>query len=214
MKNKKFFLLAGAFVLVLVLAAVGYRALSDWYEPGTAQSGIPQEHPQQSEAESPEVAEDTEEVEQEPIAAPDFTVLDGEGNEVHLSDFAGKPVVINFWATWCGPCKSELPAFDEMYQTYGEDMVFLMLNVTDGGRDTVDSVKAFVEENGFSFPVYYDTTLMASAMYGASSIPLTVFILPDGTLAGGYRGAISGETLEQSIQIVLSMSQTTEKAAE
>jgi len=212
MKNKKFFLLAGAFVLVLVLAAVGYRALSDRYEPGTAQSGIPQEQPQQSEA--PEVAEDTEEVEQEPIIAPDFTVLDKEGNEVHLSDFAGKPVVINFWATWCGPCKSELPAFDEMYQTYGEDMVFLMLNVTDGGRDTVDSVKAFVEENGFSFPVYYDTTLMASAMYGASSIPLTVFILPDGTLAGGYRGAISGETLEQSIQIVLSMSETTEKAAE
>jgi len=71
-----------------------------------------------------------------------------------------------------------------------------------------------VEENGFSFPVYYDTELMASAMYGASSIPLTVFILPDGTLAGGYRGAISGETLEQSIQIVLSMSETTEKAAE
>jgi len=214
MKNKKFFLLAGVFVLVLVLAAVGYRSLSAQYEPEGAQSGVAQEQPQQSESESPEVAEDTEEVEQEPIAAPDFTVLDGEGNEVHLSDFAGKPVVINFWATWCGPCKSELPAFDEMYQTYGEDMVFLMLNVTDGSRDTVDSVKAFVGENGFSFPVYYDTTLMASAMYGASSIPLTVFILPDGTLAGGYRGAISGETLEQSIQIVLSMAEMSEKAAE
>lgn len=212
MKNKKFFLLAGAFVLVLVLAAVGYRSLSAQYEPEGVQNGGVQERPQQSE--TPEVAEDTEKVEQEPIMAPDFTVLDGEGNEVNLSDFAGKPVVINFWATWCGPCKSELPAFDEMYQAYGEDIVFMMLNVTDGSRDTVEGVKDFVEENGFSFPVYYDTELMAAAMYGASSIPLTVFILPDGTLAGGYRGAISGETLEQSIQIVLSMAEMSEKVAE
>ena len=219
MNNKKFFLLAGVFVLVLVLAAAGYRSLSGQYEPEGAQSGVLQEQPQQSETpeeagDTPEVAEDTEEVEQEPVMAPDFTVLDGEGKEVKLSDFAGKPVVLNFWATWCGPCKSELPAFDEMYQTYGEDIVFMMLNVTDGSRDTVDSVKAFVEENGFSFPVYYDTQMMAASLYGAYSIPLTAFILPDGTLAGGYRGAISGETLEESIQIVLSMAEMSEKAAE
>ena len=86
MKNKKFFLLAGVFALVLALAAVGYRSLSARYEPEGAQSGISQEQPSQNE--TPEVTEDTEKVEQEPIMAPDFTVLDGEGNEVKLSDFA------------------------------------------------------------------------------------------------------------------------------
>ena len=193
--NKKFLLLAAALAGVLILAAVGYRQLSDNYTP--QQAPIPEE-PVYSETQ-----DEAQETEPTVIEAPDFTVLDSDGAEVCLSDYAGIPVVLNFWATWCGPCKSELPAFENMYTKYGEDVVFLMINLTDGARDTLDSAKAFIEENNYTFPVYFDTTLTAAQTYGAYSIPLTVFILPDGTLAGGYQGAINEALLEEAIQIIL-----------
>lgn len=240
--NKRFFLLAGVFVLVLVLATVGYRALSRQYKPenggvtAVPSQEEPAAEPEEAAPAEPEQTEneptetESEEVEPEepasgetapeeteppePIMAPDFMVVDGDGNEVYLSDFAGKPVVINIWATWCDPCKWELPGFQEMYEAYGEDMVFMMINTADDFRDSVEGVEAFAEENGYSFPIYYDTADMAAYLYGASSIPLTVFVLPDGTLAGGYRGAIDGDTLEQSIQIVLDLAETSEKVTE
>lgn len=196
--NKKFFLLAGLFAAILIVAAVGYRWLSARYTP---KEPVLEEEPVYTETQ-----EEAQETEPTVVEAPDFTVLNDEGAEVHLSDYAGMPVVINFWATWCGPCKSELPAFEAMYAEYGEDMVFLMVNVTDGARDTIDGAKAFIEENSYTFPVYFDTTLSAAQTYGAYSIPLTVFVLADGTLAGGYRGAISEDLLKEAIEITLAAS--------
>ena len=193
-EKKRLLILIGVLAVVLVLAAAGYRYLSQQYEP-----------------EQPQVTVQEETTEEEPaeelVMAPDFTVFTEDGEEVRLSDYAGKPVVINFWATWCGPCKSELPAFDRMYAAYGEEIQFLMVNLTDGQRETVEGVGTFLEENGYTFPVFYDTDYSGAMAYGASSIPLTVFVLADGTLAGGYRGAITEEVLEQSIQIVLEASE-------
>lgn len=191
--NKRLIVLIAVLAAVLLLAGVGYRWLSGRYEPEAPQLTVQEETEKE---ESPE----------ERVIAPDFTVLNDDGEEVRLSDFAGKPVVINIWATWCGPCRSELPAFEQMYEAYGEDIEFLMVNATDGAQETVEGVKAFIEESGYDFPVYYDTEFSASMAYGASSIPLTVFVLADGTLAGGYRGAITEEVLEESIQIVLEAS--------
>ena len=190
--NKGFFMLIVVLAAVLVLAGVGYRYLSQQYEPETPQVTVQEET--------------TEETPEELVAAPDFTVFTVDGEEVHLADYAGKPAVINFWATWCGPCRSELPAFERMYAAYGEEIQFLMVNLTDGQRETVEGVEAFLEENGYTFPVFYDTEYSGAIAYGASSIPMTVFVLADGTLAGGYRGAITEEVLEQSIQIVLKVS--------
>ena len=191
--NKSLIVLIAVLAAVLLLAGVGYRWLTARYVPETPQMAVQEE----TEKETPE---------EERVIAPDFTVLNGDGEEIRLSDFAGKPVVINIWATWCGPCKSELPAFERMYEAYGEEIEFLMVNATDGAQETMEGVKAFVEENGYSFPVYYDTEFSASMAYGATAIPLTVFVLADGTLAGGYRGAITEETLEESIKIVLEAS--------
>lgn len=193
--NKKFLILVLSLAAVLLVAAVAYRQLSADYTP-------PQD-PQPEEPAFTETQDEAQEVEPEAIDAPDFIVLDGGGNEVRLSDYAGMPVVLNFWATWCGPCKSELPAFENMYAEYGDDVAFLIINLTDGARDTIDGATSFVEENGYTFPVLFDTTLLAAQTYGAYSIPLTVFVFPDGTLAGGYQGAIPEELLEAGIQLIL-----------
>ena len=93
--------------------------------------------------------------------APDFTVINNNGDEVKLSDYIGKLVVVNFWATWCGPCASELPAFDNAYEKYKDEVEFLMVNLTDGYSETVDKVKKYVKDNGYTFPVYYDTKYSA-----------------------------------------------------
>ena len=103
--------------------------------------------------------------------APDFTVQDGEGNSVKLSDFFGKPIVLNFWASWCPPCKAELPDFEDACKKYDGEVVFLMVNMTDNQMETVEVAKAFVAEQGYTFPVYFDTQYEAAYLYGLSSIP-------------------------------------------
>ena len=114
------------------------------------------------------------------MMAPDFTVLDESGNEVSLSDFVGKPVVLNFWASWCGPCKVEMPDFNEAYLEYQDDIHFLMVNLTDGSRETMETALNHVEEQGYSFPIYYDTESDAAITYSIRSIPTTYFIDANG----------------------------------
>ena len=89
--------------------------------------------------------------------ANDFTVINNEGESVSLSDFFGKPIIVNFWASWCGPCKMELPEFEKAYKTYGEEIEFLMVNLTDEYGETVESVKKFTKDNKYNFPLYFDT---------------------------------------------------------
>ena len=135
--------------------------------------------------------------------APDFTVLDKDGNTVRLSDKFGKPVVINFWATWCPPCKQELPDFDKLCKEYGDRVVFMMVNLTDGYRDTVDGTKRFVSGKGYTFPVYFDTKDNAASAYNVSSIPQTTFIDAKGNIYTTRIGAMSEATLRSYLNALL-----------
>ncbi len=136
-------------------------------------------------------------------AAPDFTVYDASGNQVKLSDYLGKPIVLNFWASWCGPCKSEMPGFENMYQKYGEQVQFLMVNLTDGSSETVESASAFVSDNGYTFPVFYDSDSDGAYTYGVYSIPTTYLINTKGELAAYSIGAVSETALENAIAMIL-----------
>ncbi len=131
---------------------------------------------------------------------PDFTVYTEDKKAVTLYEKLSKPTVVNFWATWCPPCQSEMPAFNELYKEYGDDIEFMMINLTDGQRDTVANVKTFITENGYDFPVYYDMDMNASATYGVSSIPMTVFIDSDGNLISYKVGAISEDDLKAQLE--------------
>lgn len=143
------------------------------------------------------------ETETEIIQAPDFTVQDMDGNDVKLSDMFGKPIVLNFWASWCEPCKNEMPEFEEVYKERKDDVIFMMVNMTDGKRETLTSAKNHIEEKEFTFPVYFDMTQEVMYTYSVWSLPTTYFIDADGNLVTGARGQIDKKTLEYGISLIM-----------
>lgn len=190
MKNKRILIiLVLVFALLLGGASVLYSRLSNSVESE-----------QLAQTEDAPEAENTEE--KKPIIAPDFTVYDIEGNEVHLSDYLGTPVVLNFWASWCGPCKMEMPHFEEKSKALAGEVQFLMVNVTDGGRETVETASSFIAGEGYTFPVFYDTAYSASAAYGAYSLPTTIFINAEGHAIAQAVGAIDSATLQKGIDMI------------
>ena len=133
--------------------------------------------------------------------APNFTIYDGNGNAVRLSDFKGKPVILNFWASWCTPCKKEMPDFNEKYLEYGDEIQFLMIDFAKD--DNIEDAKAYVAEMEFAFPIYFDTYGDAAKTYGVIGFPTTVFIDSDGYIMDSYRGTISEERLLSGINKIL-----------
>ncbi len=199
MKNKKLLLiLCLAFALLLAVAGVLYKTLGDTVES---------EQILYTEATPAPAGEESEtESESSSIPAPDFTAYNAEGEAVKLSDFKGKPVILNFWASWCGYCVTEMPEFQAVYEKYGEDIQFIMLNCTDGSQETMDSANAFLADKDYSFPVFYDKDLEGTYAYSAYSLPQTYLIDAEGNALGVARGAITGEALERAIGDLFGMS--------
>ena len=132
--------------------------------------------------------------------APDFFVTDKDGNTVYLSDGYGKPAVVNFWATWCPYCVQELPVFEQYYKLYGDRVNFMIIDLTDGYRETKQVADAYIAKYGYTFPVYYDDSFSASDSYGIYNIPVTMFIDAEGNFASGYIGVLNEAAFRLEIE--------------
>ncbi len=188
------------FIIAFALVIVGASLLYNKFSKENAPENLITYEEKEGELENGEN-------EKEEFMAPDFTVYDNEGNAVKLSDLKGKPVVLNFWASWCPPCKSEMPDFNEKYLELGEDVHFMMVNLTDGYQETKASAEKFLATTDYTFPVYFDTDLDGTYTYGISSVPQTFFIDENGVLVTMAQGAISGDILQKGIDYIYEKSE-------
>ncbi len=122
--------------------------------------------------------------------APPLTVIDREGNPVSLADLRGKAVFLNFWASWCPPCRTEMPEIQRLAADLPEDAVILAVNVTTQERSP-DAVWAFLDEAGYTFPVGLDLSGQASRDYLVVSLPTSLFINRDGVITARINGPLS-----------------------
>ena len=203
MKDRKtLVLLVLAFAIVLAGAYLLYDRLGSQYAPdqlAVESTPVPADTAESTAAQSG-TQQTAEDAAAESAAAPDFTAYDADGNAVQLSDYFGKPLVLNFWASWCGPCKSEMPAFQQAYEQ--EDGVqFLLVNMT-GGRETQADAEALLEEEGYTFPVLFDLDLDAAMTYGVTALPTTYFLDAEGNLVAWAQGAINEQTLQQGLDMI------------
>jgi cytochrome c biogenesis protein CcmG, thiol:disulfide interchange protein DsbE len=129
--------------------------------------------------------------------APDFSLESAEGEQYTLSALKGHPVLVNLWATWCPPCRAEMPAIEKMYQEYrGRGFIVLAVNMT--SQDDPLKVNPFVQEHELTFPILFDRTGAVAISYQLRSLPSSYFISPDGTISKVVIGGPMSEALLRS----------------
>lgn len=180
--------------LVVILAAAGF--LYTRLAPGVQHDQLAQE-PSQSEDSSSSSSS------QQASPAPSFPIEDSQGNTVQLSDFLGdKPVFLNFWASTCSPCKQEMPDIQALYEQYGDQIHFVLVNVGAAMKDTRENAESYLTEQGFTFPVYYDVDYQAITTYGINSFPFSIFIDAQGNLVTYGQGMLSAELLQKGLNLI------------
>ena len=174
-------------VVVVVGAAIAYNALAGAEGPGANLQGS-----QQSSA-----------AQQANPLAPDFEVEAADGTLTQLSQLKGAPVVLNFWASTCGPCQSEMPGFQAAFKQYGDQLQFMMVDIPGFNGETVERAKRFLQDNSYTFPAYFDTQGRAAAAFGLSSLPRTYFIDAQGAVVASAAGALDEQVLQEGIDLLL-----------
>lgn len=222
-KTRNLILLTLSFVALIVVASVAYNQLRDSapsvsFMPQVAvvpesdakpkvQTNISEPVPTKAEetqaADSGQDTTATAQGPEEEPKMPNIPLFTLDGVQTSFEEVRqGKSVVINYFASWCPPCKEELPHFQKAYETYKEQISFIFLDALDGQRETLETVRAFIRDFPFTGPVYYDEGAFAY-IFQTTSLPTTVFIHADGTLASGYLGYVSEAVLQSNLELLL-----------
>lgn len=176
---------------------------------GYLSSGAPVTVEEQKENEETADAEEKQETESGLTPAIDFILTDQYGNTHNLSDYKGKTVFLNFWATWCSPCRAEMPDIQKLYEsaeTEGEDAL-VVLGVAApnlGNEKSEEEIKAFLEENGYTYPVLMDTTGEVFMSYGVNAFPTTFMITREGEVFGYASGQLNEATMKSIVEQTMS----------
>ena len=166
-----------------------------------------------AEAAGPAAPEATPAPDPDKIAAPDFTLTDQDGKTHTLSDYRGQVVFLNFWATWCGPCRMEMPEIQTLYEKHGlnaQDVVVLGVanpktdDAPNNSDVTIPEIRQFLTDGGYTYPTVMDTTGEVFAQYGISAFPTTFMIDPDGNVFGYVTGTLTGEIMDDIVAQTLS----------
>ncbi len=161
--------------------------------------------PEETAGDGEEGADQAEAGAQEVLPAIDFTLKDQYGNTHSLSDYKGKTIFLNFWATWCPPCRAEMPDIQKIYETYdteGDDAL-IVLGVAGpgyGNEKSEEGIKEFLDENGYTYPVLMDTTGELFSAYGIYSYPTTFMIDRDGNVFGYASGQLNEDMMKNIIE--------------
>lgn len=194
-----------------LLVVIGLLMVTGWMDTlsGSLAGSDPQATPtvqvtQQPEATNTPEATDAPQESQAPIPALDFTLTDQFGNTHTLDQYKGKTILLNFWATWCGPCRSEMPDLQAVYEDYGnneKDLVVLGVAAPNLGQEgSAEDITAFLEENGYTYPTLMNEDASLFYSYGISSFPTTFMIDKNGNVYGYIMGAQSREVFDDIIQ--------------
>jgi thiol-disulfide isomerase/thioredoxin len=184
--NKKYLILSLVVVLSLVLLIGCTSEGEEMPEKNNNESETPVEEPESKSEES------SEDVEEEKVYAPDFSLTGMDGETYTLSDFQGKKVIVNFWATWCPYCVKEMPDLTKLSQDYSEDLVVLAINVDE--RES--KIQGFLDDNPeVDLNILLDPKGKTAGTYGANALPLTIGINSDGSVETGYPGMLNYEQM-------------------
>ncbi|EJV69904.1 MULTISPECIES: TlpA family protein disulfide reductase [Bacillus] len=181
-------------IIVVLLCLAGYAA----YDQFGKKDQVVQEKPAKSEAVMKEmIARNGIEIGK---SAPDFELTKLDGAKVKLSDLKGKKVILNFWATWCGPCQQEMPDMEAFYKEHKENVEILAINYTPsekGGGE--EKVRNFAKEKGITFPILLDKNIDVTTAYKVITIPTSYFIDTKGVIQDKFIGPMTQKEMEKRI---------------
>ena len=141
--------------------------------------------------------------------APEFALESFSGEKVRLSDFQGKTLLVNFWASWCHPCREEAPALERVYLFFsGKQVEFIGINIMDDRRNAEEYIKSF----GGTFVNVYDPENRVHLDYGVGGVPETFFVNPEGVITGKHRGPLTEEMIIGYIEKAISYGDKEEKS--
>ena len=215
MNNKGLIGALGALVAVIALAAIGYGMLGagkgttiDLSSSATTQASSAAETQSSASGAQTETASSSDEAsnsEAAPITLPDFSFSTLDGQTARVSDFAGKPTLLGFWATWCPPCNSEAPELQKLYEKYGDQVNFVMVDSASDGRDTVEGTKKWLDAGGYTYPVYIDETGEAAYAAQIYYLPTMIVLDKDGNMLTAFSGALDEKSGTDLIEQLLAL---------